>query len=127
LSGTPRTSDVGTYSNITITVSDGEASDTLGPFSIAVVATATGSATLNWLPPTMRTDGSRLTNLAGFIIYWGTSPDDLTNTATLSNPSVSTYVVDELTPGTWHFAITAFDDDGLESAFSNMASKTVAS
>ena len=38
LSGTPKSGDVGTYSNIVITVSDGSASASLAPFSVAVVA-----------------------------------------------------------------------------------------
>ena len=36
LSGTPKNGDVGSYNNIAITVSDGTASDSLGPFSITV-------------------------------------------------------------------------------------------
>ena len=36
LSGTPGNNDVGSYDSITITVSDGSASATLGPFSIRV-------------------------------------------------------------------------------------------
>ena len=36
MSGTPQSGDVGTYSGISITVSDGQAEDTLGPFTITV-------------------------------------------------------------------------------------------
>ena len=43
LSGTPTTTDVGTYSNISISVSDGTVSASLPAFSIAVVAPQTGS------------------------------------------------------------------------------------
>lgn len=35
--------------------------------------TVRGSATLSWTPPTKNTDGSRLTDLAGYKIYYGTS------------------------------------------------------
>ncbi len=38
LSGTPAPGDIGSYSNIVITVSDGQASANLAPFSIAVAA-----------------------------------------------------------------------------------------
>jgi len=38
LSGTPGALQVGTYPDVTITVSDGKASATLGPFSITVIA-----------------------------------------------------------------------------------------
>ncbi len=39
LSGTPRNSDVGTYGNIMISVSDGASSAAVGPFSITVINT----------------------------------------------------------------------------------------
>jgi hypothetical protein len=94
-------------------------------YSISVVATAFGSALLSWQPPTENTDGSLLTDLAGYKVYWGQSPSNLANTVTLNGVGVTSYIVDQLTPATWYFATTAFDAEGLESSFSNVASKTV--
>jgi hypothetical protein len=125
LTGTPAAADVRTYGNITISVSDGSASASLATFSIQVVGTATGSATLTWNPPTQNTDGSPLTNLAGYKVHWGTSQGNYTNSATINNPGLSSYVVDQLTPATWYFALTAVNAAGAESSFSNIASKTV--
>lgn len=125
ISGMPSSGDIGTYQSITIKVSDGQSSVALASFSIEVVATATGSVTLGWQAPTQKTDGSPLTNLAGFKIYWGTTPGDYTNSVTLSNPGVTTYVVDQLTPATWYFVATALDGGGVESNFSNAASVVV--
>ena len=73
LAGTPTAADVGTYSNITIGVSDGTTSVSLPAFQIAVTQFATGSAALSWAVPTENTDGTPLTNLAGYQIYYGTS------------------------------------------------------
>ena len=125
LRGTPGSGHVRTYNNVMISVSDGEASASLGPFSISVVATATGSVTLSWTAPTTRSDGSALTNLAGFKIYWGPAEGDYPNSATVENPGITVYVVEPLTPATWHFVVTALDLQGLESQASNDASKTV--
>lgn len=125
LSGTPTAGQVATYANIQISVSDGTTTVNLPPFSINVVATAMGSATLTWNPPTQNTDGSSLTDLAGYRVYWGTSQSSLTNSVTINNPGLSSYVVDQLTPATWHFALTAINSTGMESARSNMASKQV--
>jgi hypothetical protein len=125
LSGTPSASNVGTYGNISISVSDGTASANLPSFSIQVVATATGSAMLSWLPPTQNTDGSPLTNLSGYRVYWGTSQGSFTNSVSLTNPGLSSYVIDQLTPATWYFTVTAVAATGVESAFSNVASKQV--
>jgi hypothetical protein len=124
LSGTPTAGNVGTYSNIQISVSDNQASASLAAFSINVVATASGSATLNWNAPTTNTDGSPLNDLAGYKVYWGTSQGNYPNSQTL-NVGIQTFVVEPLTPATWYFVVTARDTDGNESGYSNVAQKTV--
>jgi hypothetical protein len=124
LSGTPGQGDVGSTYSITISVTDGH-STTSANLAVTVVATATGSATLTWTPPTQNTDGSQLTDLAGYRVYWGTTQGNYPNSVTLSNAGLSTYVVDQLTPATWYFVVTALNSQGAESQFSNMASKLV--
>jgi hypothetical protein len=125
LTGTPSAANVGTTTGIVISVSDGAASVSLPAFNIAVQAVATGSATLSWLPPTTNTDGSALTNLAGYKVYWGTSQGNYTNSVTVMNPGLATYVVGNLTPNTYYFTVTALNSAGVESVFSNAASKTI--
>jgi len=126
LTGTPGAADVGTYANIQISVSDGKAAPvSLAAFSVTVQAVATGSATLTWTAPTQNTDGSALTDLAGYKIYWGTTQGSYPNSTTLNNPGLTTYVVTNLVSGTWYFAATAVNSVGVESAFSAPASKTI--
>jgi hypothetical protein len=125
LSGTPAAADVGTYSNISITVSDGKANTALSTFAIAVTAVSNGSATLSWTAPTENTDGSTLSNLAGYRIRYGTSAASLTNTIVINNASVTTYVVENLSPATWYFAVTAVNSQGAESSNSNVANKQI--
>jgi hypothetical protein len=123
--GTPTSANVGTYSNIVISVSDGLASASLAPFSIAVSGPASGNATVNWSAPTQNTDGSPLTNLAGFHIYYGTSPSNLNNTAEIANPGTTSYTINNLAAGTWYFSVNAYTSAGVESAISNTASTTI--
>jgi putative Ig domain-containing protein len=125
LSGTPAAADVGTYSNISIAVSDGQASTALGAFAIAVTTVANGRATLSWTAPTENTDGTTLSNLAGYRIRYGTSASSLTSTILVDNASVTTYVVENLSPATWYFAVTAVNSQGAESTNSNVASKQI--
>jgi hypothetical protein len=125
LQGTPGPGHVGTTSNIVIRASDGTASTALPAFSITVVAVASGSATLSWTPPTRNTDGSPLTNLAGYRVRWGTSAGNYTSSTTLNNPGLTSYVVGSLVPGTYYFVVTALNSAGVESQFSNAASKTI--
>jgi hypothetical protein len=78
LSDTPTASHVGIDGNVSISASDGRSVATLAPFLIAVVPSSNGSATLRWITPTTNTDGTALTNLGGFRIYYGTSSNNLT-------------------------------------------------
>jgi hypothetical protein len=43
----------------------------------------------------------------------------------VNNPGVVSYVVEDLAPGEWFFALTAYDTDGLESDPSNEAVRTI--
>jgi len=125
LSGTPGSGYTGTYSNILVSVSDGQLAASLPAFSVAVEQASTGSATLSWQPPTQRTDGSALTDLAGYRILYGNAPGNYSNRVTLSNPGLTSYVVDNLSQGTWYFVMTAFDTTGAESDYSSVGSKTI--
>jgi hypothetical protein len=118
LSGTPTTGDLGTYSSIAISVSDGTALATLASFSISVNQIATGSATLTWAAPTQNTDGSALTDLAGYVIHYGRSAAALTQQITIGSAGTLRYVVGNLDPGTWYFAVTSVNSANLESTLS---------
>ena len=125
LSGTPSASYVGSYSNIVISVSDGRATTSLAAFSINVVDVSNGGATLSWTPPTTNTDGTALTNLAGYRIAYGTSSSALTSTIQVANPGLSSYSLSNLAPGTYYFAVRAYTSSGTESSNSNVQVKTI--
>jgi len=123
ISGVPGEQDAGAYMGIRIGVTDGAAHTSLPPFAINVVYTASGVATLTWIPPTQKTDGSSV-DLAGFRIYWGKASRSYSHSREVGK-NVASYVVDNLTPATWYFAVTALDSNGLESEYSNEAIKSI--
>ena len=125
LSGTPALTDIATFSNIIISVSDGTASVSLPAFSLAVLQTATGSALVSWTPPTTNSDGSALTDLVGYRVAYGRAADALDQSATVSNAGLSSLTVDALSQGTWYFAVFAVNSAGAESDISNIATKTI--
>ena len=87
---------------------------------------ASGMATLSWQPPTQNADGTPLRDLAGYTIYVGTSSSTYEyRQVRLDNPGLTTYVVENLAPGTYFFAATAFNASGIESTFSGEVVKTV--
>lgn len=85
----------------------------------------TGSAILTWQPPPLNTDGSPLTDLAAFKVYWGTTQGTYSQSTKISNAAARTHTVSGLTKGTWYFVVTALNAQGLESPYSNVWSKTV--
>jgi len=125
LSGRPSLGDVGTYSNIQIAVSDGSTVVYLPSFSVNVTQSGSSSATVSWIPPTQNTDGSPLTNLAAYKIYYGVSEGNYPNQIRINNPGITRYVVDNLTPDTYYFVSTSINSDGVESRYSNVASKAI--
>jgi hypothetical protein len=125
LTGTPSTSYAGVFPDIRIAVTDGKSTSRLPDFSISVAGEQTGSATLSWQPPTSNTDGSPLTNLAGYFVRYGTSPDRLSTEIRIDNPGLTTYMVSGLTPATWYFTVSAFNSSGITSAPSATGSKTI--
>lgn len=125
LSGTPGAGDAGTFGNITIAAWDGKVTTSLDPFSITVNQIAMGSATLSWNPPTENSDGSPLTNLTGYKIYYGRNADSLGRSVVLNNPGLTRYVIENLEPARWFFTMTSINADGTESDRSAMVSKAI--
>ena len=127
ISGTPTSSNVGTTGDIIISASDGSATTSLAPFKIDVLAASatTGSATLSWTIPTLNTNGTPATNLAGYHIYYGTSPAALNTVIDVPGAQTTEYEISNLSSGTYYFAVAAYNSAGVDSANSNEGSKTI--
>lgn len=132
LTGTPATGDVGSTSTVTLTATaqaaHGTFSSMLGPFTITVVATATdnvaaagtgtGTATVRW-------SASTDPDIVGYKVYYGTTPNDLSQVVSIAGASVASYVVKGLASGTWYFGLRSYTAASIESDLSNLGSKTI--
>jgi len=129
MSGTPTAADVGEYAHIGITVSDGYHQAALTSFSITVNSGGAqlppGNVTISWTPPTENTNGTALTNLAGYHLYYGTSQSSLNQKVNITNAGLASYVVSNLTAGTWYFTLTAVNSLGVESPRSAILTTSV--
>jgi len=126
LSGTPSSAYAGTTtSNIVISAFDGTVSTALPAFSITVRPATSGSATLSWTPPTTNSDGTPLVNLAGFRIVYGQASRQYSQVLDIASPVIATAMIENLSAGTWYFAVKAYTSAGVESDVSNEASKTI--
>ena len=95
-----------------------------GNNAVAMTTVAIREAVLNWARPTKNVDGSTLTNLSGYKIYYGTASRKYTQTVAVSGAATLQKTV-ALSPGTWYFSVTAVDTTGAESAYSAEVSKSI--
>ncbi len=127
LTGTPSPSQIGTYSNIVISVSDGIATRSLPAFAIkASQAASTASpVTLSWVRPTRNVDGTQLSNLTGYRIHYGKVSGQYDYSVSIGSPSITSATIENLAPVRWYFAVTAVTSSGTQSDFSAQVSKAV--
>ena len=83
----------------------------------------TAVAPLVWTAPTTNSDGTQLTDLMGFKVYYGTASRTYTHVIDVQN--VTSYTVNNLPAGTYYFAITAYNSLGNNSDYSNEVSRTI--
>lgn len=85
------------------------------------------SITLSWSPPTQNSDGSSLTNLAGYTLHYGTASQDYTGSIEITDPTKTSYVVSDTSfpPGTYYFAISAYNAQQVSSSLSGEVSITI--
>lgn len=125
LEGTPRPEHIGTWEHIEIIVHNGDSAAKLEPFDISVTHRGNGVAVVSWTRPTTNADGTPLNDLSGFKIYYGENPNQYSRVIDIPNPSLTSFAVEGLPPGIYYFVTTAYDVDGAESDYSNVASKTI--
>jgi hypothetical protein len=125
-SGTTSSSSTASSSGSTTTTTSGSGSTVASTDKgTTPVKTTTGVATLDWMPPTENSDGSTLTDLAGYTVYYGTSPSSLTQSVKVTNPGLTAYTVTNLSSGTWYFAVTSYSSTGVESTRTGTVSTTI--
>jgi hypothetical protein len=76
----------------------------------------------------LNTDGSPLTDLAGYTVFYSHTPTVFgwdTLQVKLTDPAATRFVLQPLASGTWYFAVTAFNTQGVQSAPSNTGVKVI--
>jgi hypothetical protein len=95
-----------------------------GGNALAMTTVSLRLARLSWTAPTQNTDGSPITDLAGYKVFWGQSSRSYSQNAPVNGASNTSYDA-PLSPGTWYFAVKAVNNANDESAYSGEVSKTV--
>lgn len=80
-------------------------------------------AVISWDAPTENTDGSQLTDLAGFSIRYGTNPDILDSIIDIHDKDASAYTIEGLEiDDTYFFCVGAYTSNDIESDCSGTVS-----
>lgn len=113
-----------------IELSPGEGRDPKPQLAGMVITTAarpTNNARLSWTAPITRTDSSSLplSEIAGYRVYHGTSADNLSMITDIQNGALTSYTARNLAKGTHYFAVTVYDINNKESAYSTIEKKTI--
>lgn len=91
---------------------------------LAMVTVQVVDRVLRWQAPTENVDGSALTDLAGYMIYWGSSSRSYMGSHTINSPTTTEWEA-TMPAGTYYFAMTAFDAQNNESGYSNEIRKII--
>jgi hypothetical protein len=90
----------------------------VGPYRVEAAQTD-----LTWTVPTTNNDGTPVTNLSGYKVYWGNASGTYQQSVDVGNQT--SYLLNSLTDGTtYYFAVAAYDSTGRESGYSKEISKT---
>jgi hypothetical protein len=113
----------GTYTaRVTITTATG--AHVSVPVALTVTAASSSSPPSSNSTATLTWNADTSTNLAGYKVHFGTASGVYSSSISLGN--VTSYTVTNLLIGnTYYFAVTAYNNSGIESGFSNEVSKSI--
>jgi hypothetical protein len=114
--GTSGSESVGPLeTSTTFTLScDGEGGSALQMVSVSTL----GEISISWIAPQENVDGTTLTDLASYRIYYGTESRAYSNILNVANSAATSHVF-SAPPGDYYITMTALDADGNESAYAN--------
>ena len=86
--------------------------------AVAMVTVSLEGTEVSWVAPAENTDGSNLTDLAGYNLYYGVASGNYTEVVPVNDASLTSFEL-PIAPGEYYMAMTAYDFDGNESDLSN--------
>lgn len=109
---------------------DGSGADTSGDTTDSGstgTAIPADAALLSWTAPLTRENGDSLSmgEIAGYEVVYGTSADTMDQSLAIGDASVDELLVDQLSEGTWYFAMRTLDTDGNRSQLSEVVYKQI--
>lgn len=111
---------VGTY-NILYAVSDTSGNTSVTSRELIVAPQPVVAIMLEWVAPEFRQDGTPLSldDIAGYKVYMGNDDSNMDVIAFVDEPSANSLEVEDLSRGVYYIAISAIDENQLESPISD--------
>ncbi len=126
LEGSSTTNGLSATTTFVLTCFNSSGAKTSKKATVTVVdAAAAGTATLSWNAPTSNVNGTPITPLSGYTIYYGNSEGSMTQSLVVSGAAATSAEITGLASGTWYFAVSADAADGTQSAKSDVGSITL--
>jgi hypothetical protein len=96
------------------------------PSTATTSSGANGVAAVSWIAPTHNTDGSKITDLVGYTIFYGTNPDNMIQSIQVRDPGATSYTIKTLDSGTtYYFSVVAYTAAGTRGGASATVSKKI--
>lgn len=121
---TPTTTPTTTTTTTTIPTTTTSGSGSSGGTAPAPVAV---SVNLSWSAPSTRLDNTAIvsSDIGGYHVYFGTDQASLQLLTDIADSTVTTFDTQALSSGTYYFAVSAYDSNGVEGRLSNIAQKVI--
>ena len=83
--------------------------------------------TLSWIAPVEREDGTpiSMSEIAGYRVYYGTSQGNYSNQVEVAGSATMQVTLSNLVAGTYYIVVTTYDNDGRESDFSQVVTRSI--
>ena len=94
-----------------------------GQSAVSQLGVAVTDNTIRWTAPTENVDGTQLTDLDGFAVYWGNGSRNYSTSVNLG-AGAREWTLD-VAPGTYYLAVTALNSQNEESGYSNEIVKVI--
>ncbi len=94
-----------------------------GQSAVSQLGVAVTDNTVRWAAPTENVDGTQLTDLDGFAVYWGDRSRNYNSSVNLG-AGAREWTLD-VAPGTYYLAVTAINSQNEESGYSNEIVKVI--
>ena len=94
-----------------------------GQSAVSQLGVAVTDNTVRWAAPTENVDGTPLTDLNGFAVYWGNGSRSYSSSVNLG-AGAREWTLD-VAPGTYYLAVTAINSQSEESGYSNEIVKVI--